>query len=89
MQANIITTEQTINLEDVQDMVFQSPQWLKRLEQKNGHVDPIKQGKISFLIQRNNTDKPETIEMYVENGIVYVEHQVINVVTDKVKQKQS
>jgi hypothetical protein len=42
---------------------------------------------MSFLIKRNDSEKPETIEMYVENGIVYVEHQVINVVTDKVKQK--
>lgn len=83
MNVKVMTPQKTINLESVKDIVFPTPNGPKHIEKKNGQVDSLKKGKISLLIQRTDSDKPETIEMYVDSGVVYVEHSTINIVTEK------
>lgn len=82
MEASIITPEQTINHKNIVDMVINTPNGQKHIKNSNGNVDLVKRGKIQILLKREGSDKLETVELYVNNGVSYVENKVINIVTD-------
>lgn len=82
MEASIITPQQTINHKNIVDMVINTPNGQKHIKNSNGNVDLVKRGKIQILLRREGSDKLETVEFYVNNGVAYVENKVINIVTD-------
>ena len=82
MEASIITPEQTINHKNIVDMVINTPNGQKHMNNSNGSVDLVKRGKIQILLKREGSDKLETVELYVNNGVAYVENRIINIVTD-------
>lgn len=82
MEASIITPDQTITHKNIIDMVVNTPNGQKHLKNSNDNVDLIKRGKIQILLKREGSNNLETVELYVDNGVAYVENKVINIVTD-------
>ena len=82
MEASIITSNGTINHKNIVDMVINTPNGQKHMNNSNGNVDLVKRGKIQILLKREGSDKLETIEFYTDNGVAYVENRIINIVTD-------
>lgn len=80
MQASIITPEETLNYQDIYDMVINTPYGKKHINNSNGNVDPVKRGKLELLI-KTKSGEMKTVEFYVDNGVAYVENKVINIVT--------
>lgn len=82
MEASIITPEQTITHTNIVDMVVNTPNGQKHINNSNGSVDLIKRGKVQILLKKEGSNNLETIEFFVDNGVAYVENKVINIVTD-------
>lgn len=81
MQATIITPEETINHDNVLDLVYNTPEGQKHIDKSSGTVSSVKRWKIQMLVQRES-GQLETIEFYVNNGVAYVENKIINIVTE-------
>jgi hypothetical protein len=84
MTVSFITPKQTKNIENILGGMIPTPNGQKHINDASGNVDLIKKGKVTLLIKQEWSDKPETVEFYVNNGVVYVEHKVINIVTEDV-----
>lgn len=84
MTVSFITPKQTINHENIIDMVIPTPNGQRHINNTSGNVDLLKKWKVTLLLKKEGSDKPETIEIYVNNGVVYVEQKVINIVTEDV-----
>ena len=84
MTLSIITPNKTINHEGIGDIAIPTPNGLKHLKINNGTVELMQKGKVTLLLQRKGKSEPEKLEFYVQDGIVYVEHSVINLVTSEV-----
>jgi len=84
MTVSFITPKQTINHENIIDMIIPTPNGQRHINNTNGNVDLLKKGKVTLLLKKEWSDKPETIEFYVNNGVVYVEQKVINIVTEDI-----
>lgn len=82
MTVSFITPEKTINHENIIDMIIPTPSGQRHINNTSGNVDLLKKGKVTLLLKREWSEKPETIEFYVNNGVVYVEQKVINIVTE-------
>lgn len=82
MQVSIITPEETITYTNALDTVINTPTGQKHIKNSNGNVDLVKRGKVQLLLRREGSDKLETVELYVNNGVAYVENKIINIVTD-------
>ena len=84
MTLSIITPEQTTNHEHIKGMMIPTPNGLKQLQINNGTVELMQKGKVTLLLQRKDKTEPEKMEFFVQDGIIYVEHSVINLVTPSV-----
>ena len=63
-------------------MVANTSDGQQHINTTNGNVNRIKRGKIQLLFKRNWSDVLETAELYVDDGISYVENKVINIVAN-------
>lgn len=81
MTLSIITPAETIHHEKIDDIMIPTPNGTRHVDQHNGSVELMQKGKATILLQRKWTQEPEKIELYVQDGIVYVEHSTINLVT--------
>lgn len=84
MTVSFITQKKTINYENISRMMIPTPNGQKQISDTSGSVDLLKKGKITLLLKKEWSDKPETVEFYVNNGVVYVEQKVINIVTEDI-----
>jgi|GEM_PF-6551528 len=83
MTLSIITPEKTINHEYITDIAIPTPNGPKHLKGGNGTVELVQRGKVTLLLKRKD-GTPEKLEFYVQDGIIYVEHSIINLVTQSV-----
>lgn len=85
MTLSIITPEQTINQEDVLDITIPTAHGAVHMDKHNGSVELLQKGKTTIVFKRKDHDEEEKIEFFVEDGVVYVEHGQINMVTAEAK----
>lgn len=83
MELAFITPKETISYENISDIIIPTPNWQKHINNTSGNVDLISKGKI--FLKRGSSENPEVIEYYVNNGVMYVEKKVINIVTEDIK----
>lgn len=86
MDLSIITPEQTIKHEGILNITIPTANGAKQVDQHNGTVELLQKGKATILLQRKDCEEPEKLEIYIQDGIVYVEHSIINLVTAEAKE---
>jgi F0F1-type ATP synthase epsilon subunit len=84
MTLSIITPQKTTNYEDIKGMMIPTPNGTKQLQINNGTVELMQKGKATFFLKPKDGWEPQKIELFVQDGIVYVEHSIINLVTPEV-----
>ncbi len=84
MTVSLITPKETINHENIIDMIIPTVHGQRHIDNKNGNVDLLKKWKIVLLLKKEWSNKPETVEFYVNNGVVYVEQKIVNIVTEDI-----
>ncbi len=83
---SIITPAQTINHEDIVDVTIPTSLGTKRIDMHNGSVQLLKAGKITLFVKRKGSNAPEQVSFYVQDGVAFIEHSVLNVVTSNVQE---
>lgn len=83
---SIITPAKTINRDDIVDVTVPTSLGTKRIDMHNGSVQLLKAGKITLFVKRKDSSTPEQISLYVQDGVAFIEHSVLNVVTSNVQE---
>ena len=83
MDATIISSDETLNYNNILGVVANTIDWQQHIDNTNGSVTRIKRGKIQLLFKNKKTWQLETAELYVDDGISYVENRVINIVANR------
>lgn len=80
MTLSIITPEWTTNHEHVLDITIPTANGAKHIDQHSGSVELLQTGKATIFIQHDDTE-PQKVEIYIQDGILYIEKRTINLVT--------
>lgn len=82
MQLSIISQDKVLKYENIVDVVANTQQGQQHLTRSNWDVSDIKRGRVQFLMKRHWSDSLETLSVYVDDGIAYVENRTLNIVAN-------
>lgn len=85
-QVSIITPAKTIDRNDIVYVTVPTSLGTQRVDMHNGSVQLLKAGKITLFVKREWSDTPEQVSFYVQDGVAFIEHSVLNVVTSNVQE---